>query len=250
MPNIILQVYPTMGDREQMEALRPIGRNVGAYQHMLEDLIECCKTADELGYWGITHVEHHGHSEGLELSPDPLLLNVFLGAYTKRLRHGQLGLVVPSHDPVRLAESIAIADHMLKGRLFVGLARGYQARWQNVVSQHFGVTSTASDQSSADQRNRLLFEEHYKIMKMAWANDLLDYKGPSTKCRSRTTRVSRTGRRASRRRSPTACRARSTRTGRCAGSRSCPSRTRARTRSCSRPSARARTRSSGAVRRT
>ena len=178
MPNIILQVYPTMGDREQMESLRPIGRNVGAYQHMLEDLIECCKTADELGYWGITHVEHHGHSEGLELSPDPLLLNVFLGAYTKRLRHGQLGLVVPSHDPVRLAESIAIADHMLKGRLFVGLARGYQARWQNVVSQHFGVTSTASDQSSADQRNRLLFEEHYKIMKMAWANDLLSYKGP------------------------------------------------------------------------
>src|SRR4029079_5467092 len=121
VPNIILQVYPTLGDRGQMEALRPIGRNVGAYQHMLEDLIECCKTADELGYWGITHVEHHGHSEGLEISPDPLLLNVFLGTFTKRLRHGQLGLVVPSHDPVRLAESIAIADHMLKGRLFVGL---------------------------------------------------------------------------------------------------------------------------------
>ena len=32
MPNIILQVYPTLGDRRQMEALRPIGRNVGAYQ--------------------------------------------------------------------------------------------------------------------------------------------------------------------------------------------------------------------------
>ena len=36
MPNIILQVYPTLGDRGQMEALRPIGRNDGAYQHMLD----------------------------------------------------------------------------------------------------------------------------------------------------------------------------------------------------------------------
>ena len=178
MPQIILQVYPTAGPLEEMARLRPIGRNADAYQSMLAGLIECSKAADDLGYWGITHVEHHGHSEGLEISPDPLMLNVYLGQYTKRLRHGQLGLVVPSHDPVRLAESIAIADHMLKGRLFVGLARGYQARWQNVVSQHFNVTSTASDQSAADQRNRLLFEEHYKIMKMAWANDVLRYKGP------------------------------------------------------------------------
>jgi alkanesulfonate monooxygenase SsuD/methylene tetrahydromethanopterin reductase-like flavin-dependent oxidoreductase (luciferase family) len=161
-----------------MERLRPIGRNADTYQQMLGSLIELCQAADDLGYWGITHVEHHGHSEGLEISPDPLLLNVCLGQYTKRLRHGQLGLVLPSHDPVRLAESIAIADHMLKGRLFVGLARGYQARWQNVICQRFNVTSTASDQSAADLRNRLLFEEHYKIMKMAWANDVLRYKGP------------------------------------------------------------------------
>jgi alkanesulfonate monooxygenase SsuD/methylene tetrahydromethanopterin reductase-like flavin-dependent oxidoreductase (luciferase family) len=67
---------------------------------------------------------------------------------------------------------------MLKGRLFVGMARGYQTRWQNVIGQRFGVTSTASDRSAADQRNRLLFDEHYKILKMAWENDLLRYKGP------------------------------------------------------------------------
>jgi alkanesulfonate monooxygenase SsuD/methylene tetrahydromethanopterin reductase-like flavin-dependent oxidoreductase (luciferase family) len=178
VPQIILQVYPTMGPIEDMQRLRPIGRNADRYQEMLASLIECCQAADDLGYWGITHVEHHGHSEGLEISPDPLMLNVYLGQYTKRLHHGQLGLVVPSHDPVRLAESIAIADHMLKGRLFVGLARGYQSRWQNVICQRFNVTSTASDESASDMRNRLLFEEHFKIMKMAWANDVLRYKGP------------------------------------------------------------------------
>ena len=179
MTKVILQVYPTAGNVEQMAALRPIGRDAGAYQAMLESLVELVQAADALGYWGITHVEHHGHSEGLEISPAPLLLNLYLARYTTRLMHGQLGLVLPTHDPVRLAEEIAIVDHMLQGRLFVGMARGYQARWQNVIGQTFHVESTASDQSERDQRNRLLFEEHYRIMKEAWTKDLLQYDGPT-----------------------------------------------------------------------
>jgi alkanesulfonate monooxygenase SsuD/methylene tetrahydromethanopterin reductase-like flavin-dependent oxidoreductase (luciferase family) len=178
MPKVILQIYPTLGDTQAMAAQRPIGRKPDAYQSMLSSLKEVAEAADRLGYWGITHVEHHAHSEGLEISPDPLMLNVYLGQFTKRLMHGQLGIVVTTHDPVRLAAQIAIADHMLKGRLFIGMARGYQARWQNVVGQRLSVTSTASDKSAADQRNRLLFDEHYKILKMAWEDDLLRYKGP------------------------------------------------------------------------
>jgi alkanesulfonate monooxygenase SsuD/methylene tetrahydromethanopterin reductase-like flavin-dependent oxidoreductase (luciferase family) len=181
VPKVILQVYPSLGAEAEMEARRPIGRDNDAYQNMLEALVELCKAADELGYWGITHVEHHMHSEGMEISPAPLLLNIYLGQFTKRLMHGQLGLVLPAHDPIRLAEEIAIADHILKGRLFVGMARGYQARWQNILCQRFGVTSTASDQSEADQRNRLLFSENFKIMKMAWESDLLRYDGPTYK---------------------------------------------------------------------
>jgi alkanesulfonate monooxygenase SsuD/methylene tetrahydromethanopterin reductase-like flavin-dependent oxidoreductase (luciferase family) len=177
MTKVILQVYPTAGNLEEMQAKRPIGRDADAYHTMLESLVELVQAADELGYWGITHVEHHFHSEGLEISPAPLLLNLYLAQFTKRLMHGQLGLVLPTHDPLRLAEEIAIVDHMLNGRLFVGMARGYQARWQNIMGQKFNVQSTASDQSERDQRNRLLFEEHYKLMKMAWANDLLRYKG-------------------------------------------------------------------------
>lgn len=181
MTEVILQVYPSLGDEAAMAAQRPIGRNNDAYQKMLAGLVEVCKAADDLGYWGITHVEHHMHTEGMEISPAPLLLNVYLGQHTTRLRHGQLGLVLPAHDPIRLAEEIAIADHMLAGRLFVGMARGYQARWQNILGQRFGVTSTASDQSEADQRNRLLFSENFAIMKKAWAEDLLTYDGPTYK---------------------------------------------------------------------
>ena len=110
MTKVILQVYPTVGDTTEMARRRPIGRDSDAYQAMLASLVELVQAADTLGYWGITHVEHHAHSEGLEISPDPLLLNVYLGHFTKRLMHGQLGIVVPTHDPVRLAAQIAIAE--------------------------------------------------------------------------------------------------------------------------------------------
>jgi alkanesulfonate monooxygenase SsuD/methylene tetrahydromethanopterin reductase-like flavin-dependent oxidoreductase (luciferase family) len=179
MTEVILQVYPSLGGIDEMEKRRPIGRDNEAYQRMLDGLVEVAKAADDLGYWGMAHVEHHLHSEGMEISPSPLMLNIYAAQHTKRLRHGQLGLVLPAHDPIRLAEEIAIADHMLRGRLFVGMARGYQFRWQNILCQKYGVTATNSDQGEADQRNRLLFNEHFKIMKMAWANDLLAYDGPT-----------------------------------------------------------------------
>jgi alkanesulfonate monooxygenase SsuD/methylene tetrahydromethanopterin reductase-like flavin-dependent oxidoreductase (luciferase family) len=170
-----------MGDERDMELLRPIGRNNDAYQNMLHGLVELSRAADDLGFWGLSHVEHHMHSEGLEVSPAPLLLNVYLSQFTERLHHGPLGLVLPAHDPIRLAEEIAITDHMLRGRLFVGMARGYQSRWQNILCQRFGVTATRSDQGIDDARNRLLFVENYKIMKAAWEQDLLRYEGPTYK---------------------------------------------------------------------
>jgi alkanesulfonate monooxygenase SsuD/methylene tetrahydromethanopterin reductase-like flavin-dependent oxidoreductase (luciferase family) len=93
--------------------------------------------------------------------------------------HGQLGLVVTSHDPIRLATEIAIADHLLRGRLIVGLARGYQSRWMSVLGQKFRVGATLSDESDVDRRNRELFQEHFAIMKLAWSSELLRYQGPT-----------------------------------------------------------------------
>jgi len=179
MTEVLLQIYPSLGDEEAMLARRPIGRDNDAYQYMLDRLVDLAKAADDLGYWGMAHTEHHMHSEGMEISPSPLMLNIYAGQHTKRLRHGQLGLVLPAHDPIRLAEEIAMADHMLKGRLFVGMARGYQTRWQNILCQKYGVGTAHRDDAGADDRNRLLFSENFKIMKMAWENDLLSYDGPT-----------------------------------------------------------------------
>ena len=178
MPKVIVQVYPSLGPPEEMAHRRPIGRDNEAFQATVQSMKRLAIALDNLGYWGLSHVEHHFHSEGLELSPDPGLWNLYLGQHTKRLRHGQLGFVLPARDPIRLAEEIAMIDHMLQGRLFVGLARGYQTRWMNVLGQKLNVTATSHDQVDREARNRQLFHEHYRIMKLAWSEDLLQYKSP------------------------------------------------------------------------
>jgi alkanesulfonate monooxygenase SsuD/methylene tetrahydromethanopterin reductase-like flavin-dependent oxidoreductase (luciferase family) len=177
MTKVIVQVYPTLGNLEEMEALRPIGRNNGAFQALLDDLMQLALAADVLGYWGLSHTEHHFHSEGLELSPDPGLYNLFLGTRTRRLHHGQLGYVLPSHDPIRLAERTAMIDHMIGGRLFVGMTRGYQTRWVDVLAQRMGTGTADHGDGDADARNWELFREHYRLLKMAWTRDVVRYQG-------------------------------------------------------------------------
>src|SRR5207249_1955117 len=105
------------------------------YQRMLAELAEQAKLADALGYDSISFTEHHFHVEGFELSNSPVLLDLFVGLQTKRIRVGQLGIVLPAHNPIRVAEEIAMLDHMTGGRANAGFARGYQRRWVDVMPQ-------------------------------------------------------------------------------------------------------------------
>jgi alkanesulfonate monooxygenase SsuD/methylene tetrahydromethanopterin reductase-like flavin-dependent oxidoreductase (luciferase family) len=175
---VILFWLPTIGTREKIERTPPpIGRNNEAYQEMLTELKELAKAADDLGFWGIAHTEHHFHSEGSEISTNPGLLNLYMAEGTKQIRFGSIGYVLPSWDPLRLAEETAMIDHMLKGRFFMGLARGYQDRWVNVLGQKYHAPAAPMDGSYIDQNNRKVFEEVYHIMKLAWTQDAVSYKG-------------------------------------------------------------------------
>jgi len=137
------------------------------YQTMLWQLKEQIRAADDLGFWGAAFTEHHFHIEGFEESNNPILLGLYAGLGTKRIRIGQMANVLPFHNPIRLAEDLAMLDQMLQGRTFIGLARGYQKRWADVLGQGYGVGGTMSDKSQVDQKNRDLFTEHYEILKKA-----------------------------------------------------------------------------------
>jgi alkanesulfonate monooxygenase SsuD/methylene tetrahydromethanopterin reductase-like flavin-dependent oxidoreductase (luciferase family) len=114
---------PSVGSRTEIEAgmaaMRP-----ELYQRMLKELTELVKLADDLGYDSVSFTEHHFHIEGFELSNNPVLLDLYVAMQTKRIRVGQLGIVLPAANPIRVAEDIAMLDHMTGGRA----RRGWRCR--------------------------------------------------------------------------------------------------------------------------
>lgn len=169
---------PSIGSRAEIEK-GMAGLRGDLYQSMLAELKEQAQLADELGYDSISFTEHHFHVEGFEISNNPVLLDLFIAMNTKRIRVGQLGIVLPAQNPLRVAEDIAMLDHMTGGRANAGFARGYQRRWVDVMGQQLhgihGVTPGMHDEM--DQTNREAFEEHFQIVKKAWTEDMLEYSG-------------------------------------------------------------------------
>jgi alkanesulfonate monooxygenase SsuD/methylene tetrahydromethanopterin reductase-like flavin-dependent oxidoreductase (luciferase family) len=174
----MLFVLPTVpGTLEDRKRFRPIGRNNERYQQMLEELRKLAVLADDAGFDVFATTEHHFHSEGYEASVAPLLLYADLAARTKRIKFAPLGLVLPAWDPIRAAEELAVFDHLTRGRLYAGFARGYQDRWVNVLGQQYHVTGAPMDGSAIDQHNRRVYEEAVQVIKKAWTEETFDFDG-------------------------------------------------------------------------
>ncbi|MCH8008711.1 MAG: LLM class flavin-dependent oxidoreductase [Chloroflexi bacterium] len=169
---------PSIGSRAEIEK-GMAGLRTDLYQQMLTELKEQAQCADELGYDSISFTEHHFHVEGFEISNNPVMLDLFVALNTKRIRVGQLGIVLPSQNPLRVAEDIAMLDHMSGGRANAGFARGYQRRWVDVMAQQLhGIHgATPFEHDAIDEANRAAFEEHFRIVKQAWTEDMMEFHG-------------------------------------------------------------------------
>jgi alkanesulfonate monooxygenase SsuD/methylene tetrahydromethanopterin reductase-like flavin-dependent oxidoreductase (luciferase family) len=172
-PKVILQLYPMIpaADEEDRKRRRPMGRDRDLYNRALHDWLDIIRAAEELGVWGASTIEHHLHSEGYEVGPNPGILNAWWASQFKKIRVGALGYVMATQDPIRVAEETAILDHITKGRYFVGFARGYQSRWTNTLGQFTETRATLSDGSSDDERNREIFEERVNMVLQCWTQD-------------------------------------------------------------------------------
>ncbi|MGI9557141.1 MAG: LLM class flavin-dependent oxidoreductase [Solirubrobacterales bacterium] len=176
-PKVIVQLYPMLPtqDREDREAKRPVGRDSDLYHEVLHDWMDFVKAADEMGVWGLSTIEHHFHSEGYEVGPNPGVLNAWWASQVKNARIGAQGYVIGTQDPVRVAEECAILDHITKGKFFCGLARGYQSRWTNVLGQSTDMVAAHAHHigEAADVHNRSVFEERVEMLLECWKEDSL-----------------------------------------------------------------------------
>jgi alkanesulfonate monooxygenase SsuD/methylene tetrahydromethanopterin reductase-like flavin-dependent oxidoreductase (luciferase family) len=169
---------PTIASRAEIEQ-GMAGMRGDYYQRMLGELSEQIRLADALGYDSVSFTEHHFHIEGFELSNNPVLLDLYFAMQTKRIRVGQLGIVLPASNPIRVAEDIAMLDHMTGGRACAGFARGYQRRWVDVMAQQtHGIHGALPHQHDAiDDANRAAFEECFQIIKKCWTEPMLVHQG-------------------------------------------------------------------------
>ncbi|HET9903577.1 MAG TPA: LLM class flavin-dependent oxidoreductase [Xanthobacteraceae bacterium] len=178
-PKVILQLYPMIpaDGEEGRKRARPLGRNADLYHKALFEWLDIIKAADEMGVWGASTIEHHLHSEGYEVGPNPGILNAWWAGQVKNIHVGALGYVAATHDPIRVAEETAILDHITKGKFFVGFARGYQSRWTNILGQFTETVATVSDGSANDLKNRDIFEERVMMVLKCWEEDALTLDG-------------------------------------------------------------------------
>ncbi|GIH25022.1 hypothetical protein Aph01nite_33320 [Acrocarpospora phusangensis] len=157
-------LYPmTVGPADRL-GTGLLGLEPQPYNTAVAELREQAVAADLTGWTSLMLGEQHFEVEGYEVSPNPLLVNVYLAQHTTRLRLGQLGLALPLWNPLRLAEDIAVADHLTGGRLDVGFSLGHGTRSRGVLGGPV-----------ADERS--LFEEWFEVMRLSWTEELWSYDG-------------------------------------------------------------------------
>jgi alkanesulfonate monooxygenase SsuD/methylene tetrahydromethanopterin reductase-like flavin-dependent oxidoreductase (luciferase family) len=104
-----------------MQATRSAPRH---HVRLYEELIEDCQIAEDLGFESIWLTEHHFWYDGYCPSL-PVTLGA-MAAATRRIRVATGLVLLPMHDPLRVAEQIAVADLVSNGRVILGIGNGYR----------------------------------------------------------------------------------------------------------------------------
>jgi alkanesulfonate monooxygenase SsuD/methylene tetrahydromethanopterin reductase-like flavin-dependent oxidoreductase (luciferase family) len=113
------------------------------------------------GFDGVAFNEHHVTPYGMMNSPN--LLAASAAQRTKKLKLLMYANLLPLHDPLRLAEEIAMLDCLSNGRIISGVARG--------APREYKVYGIPMDES------RARFDECYEIMRRAWTEETLTFEG-------------------------------------------------------------------------
>jgi alkanesulfonate monooxygenase SsuD/methylene tetrahydromethanopterin reductase-like flavin-dependent oxidoreductase (luciferase family) len=124
--------------------------------------LEMSRWAETQGFTRIMLSEHHGDPAGYLSAP--LTLAAAILAATSRIEVVIAALLVPLHDPVRLAEQIATIDCLAPGRLSIVVGAGYR-------KAEFEMA-----QVTRSTRGRLV-EDTVAIWQKAWSGEPFEWQG-------------------------------------------------------------------------
>lgn len=118
--------------------------------------------ADQLGFDHVWFTEHHFLEDGYLPAFQPLAGAI--AARTERIRISTDIALLPLYHPIRLAEELAILDHISHGRIELGIGMGYVPE----EFKAFGVPL----------KNRVsMTEEGIQILRLAWGDGPFSFHG-------------------------------------------------------------------------
>jgi len=129
---------------------------------LYEEMIEDARLAEELGFDTLWLTEHHFWYDGY--CPSLLVAAGAIAAATRRIQVGTGVLLLPMHDPLRVAEGAAVADIVSGGRFQLGVGVGYR----DVEFDGFGI---------ARKERGARMEEALDILNLAWTQERFSYQG-------------------------------------------------------------------------
>jgi alkanesulfonate monooxygenase SsuD/methylene tetrahydromethanopterin reductase-like flavin-dependent oxidoreductase (luciferase family) len=107
-----------------LNAVRNHPDSAYALPDVYADYISDAVLAEELGFTRSWYGEHHFRE--CQWTGSPMLVATAVAAKTERLRVGTAVVLLPFHDPIRVAEDAAIIDILSNGRFDLGVGPGSQ----------------------------------------------------------------------------------------------------------------------------
>lgn len=138
------------------------GPQPASFERLYRDVLDQIATAEQLGIDSVWLTEHHFCDDGY--TPSPLVLAAAIAERTTRLRIGTNLMLLPLHDPIRLAEDSATLSLLSGGRFDLGVGLGYR----QLEFDAFG--------RSLVNRPSLL-EEGVEVIRRAWSGAPIDFVG-------------------------------------------------------------------------
>ena len=120
-----------------------------------------CQQAELAETWGYdSFFLPESHFAGSTALPEPMMLLSAIAARTQHIKLGTTSYLLPIRHALLAAEQVATMDQLSRGRLILGLGRGYQA----TMLEAFGVNL---------REKRARFEDILSAMQAAWRGDYI-----------------------------------------------------------------------------
>ena len=132
--------------------------------------LEMATWAEEHAFTAVVVSEHHAADDGY--LPSPIVVASAIAARTNQIAISVAALLVPLYDPVKLAEDVAVLDHVSRGRVSYVAGIGYRPAEYESLGRDFHARARDMETAIA-------------VMRKAWTGEPFEHEGRTVLVRPR-----------------------------------------------------------------